>query len=146
MPDQPPLGVPRLRQLPGHFSPLSPVGRGHNAVVSSRSFSCCSQTPELRKKGRDISHSQSLQRETLLLQVPSISPSSTVVFSPALPQPPPYPGPRDESLSSLLSSSNSLPVPGPSTYHNYTNNCNASFNYSEMTFSPVWHFALGVFG
>ncbi|KAJ1370763.1 hypothetical protein KIN20_032568 [Parelaphostrongylus tenuis] len=47
-------------------------------------------------------------------------------YSPALPQPPPYPGPREESTSSLISSTNSIPYPSTSSvhisYHNHLNN------------------------
>ncbi|CAI4226464.1 unnamed protein product [Auanema sp. JU1783] len=47
-------------------------------------------------------------------------------YSPALPQPPPYPGPREDSMSSVISSTNSLPIPGGSsvnvTYHSFQNN------------------------
>ncbi|RCN45475.1 PDZ/DHR/GLGF domain protein [Ancylostoma caninum] len=58
-------------------------------------------------------------------------------YSPALPQPPPYPGPREESISSLISSTNSIPHPSTSSvhlaYHNHANNSPSGTLLSESS-------------
>ncbi|EYC40111.1 hypothetical protein Y032_0628g828 [Ancylostoma ceylanicum] len=58
-------------------------------------------------------------------------------YSPALPQPPPYPGPREESISSLISSTNSIPHPSTSSvhlaYHNHANNSPSGTLLSETS-------------
>ncbi|VDM68839.1 unnamed protein product, partial [Strongylus vulgaris] len=58
-------------------------------------------------------------------------------YSPALPQPPPYPGPREESISSLISSTNSIPHPSTSSihlaYHNHVNNSPSGTLLSETS-------------
>uniref|UniRef100_A0A183GDZ0 PDZ domain-containing protein n=1 Tax=Heligmosomoides polygyrus TaxID=6339 RepID=A0A183GDZ0_HELPZ len=57
--------------------------------------------------------------------------------SPALPQPPPYPGPREESISSLMSSTNSIAHPSTSSvhisYHNHANNSPSGTLLSETS-------------
>ncbi|GMS95465.1 hypothetical protein PENTCL1PPCAC_17640 [Pristionchus entomophagus] len=54
-------------------------------------------------------------------------------YSPALPQPPPYPGPRygDESMSSIVSSSNSIPRSANSTINRLRHQPNNSPSESE---------------
>ncbi|VDL79048.1 unnamed protein product [Nippostrongylus brasiliensis] len=58
-------------------------------------------------------------------------------YSPALPQPPPYPGPREGSISSLISSTNSIPHPSTSSvhisYHNHANNSPSGTLLSETS-------------
>lgn len=54
--------------------------------------------------------------------------SHLLLFSPSLPLPPPYPGPRygDESMSSIVSSTNSVPRSANSTFNrlrHQPNNC-----------------------
>ncbi|KJH42613.1 core histone H2A/H2B/H3/H4 [Dictyocaulus viviparus] len=86
-------------------------------ILSTR---CGCSTPSSAWSPRSTGDSNFLDARLSDVRFQKSPASSTVSFShthrvsaynPTLPEPPPYPGPRDESTSSLLSSSNSIPYP-----------------------------------
>uniref|UniRef100_A0A7I4YPR4 PDZ domain-containing protein n=1 Tax=Haemonchus contortus TaxID=6289 RepID=A0A7I4YPR4_HAECO len=145
--------VPPRRRLhrPSVFPVFAPQNHHGNArlarqpsEVSSTRCGCSSPSSAWSPRStRDSYPSDGRLPENRMIKSPAPTTASFThahrvsAYSPALPQPPPYPGPREESISSLISSTNSIPHPSTSSvhisYHNQANNSPSGTLLSETS-------------